>query len=104
MGKLKKLRNTTVYLGTENFNGKPELGLTFTNEPELIDTDYGQKYIVGVDVNGSAMTWQMNATSSDYLDSQITGDWKGKKAVITVVDQLIDGKMRKVIYAKGSVA
>ena len=101
MGKLKKLLENH-YLGAEHFNGKTETTVTFTSEPELTMTDYGEKYIVKVELGGKDLQWQMNATSSDYLDSQIKGDWKGQKATLVLTNQLVSGQMRTIIYAKGS--
>lgn len=102
MAKLKKLRSAKNYFNSAIFNGKNELSVTVQSEPELVQTDFGEKYSINILHEKVEYIYEMNPTTSDFLDSKINGDWKGQKIDLICVPQMVNSKLVKVIYAKGS--
>lgn len=81
--------------------------------PELKEVEYkgkkSKKYEITIHPitdRNEKRTWQMNPTSSNYLQTLLGNDegkWVGKEIEIEVKNQIIEGEEASVIYAKGAV-
>ena len=83
-------------------------------EPRYIDTEkYGKKLFVdlkpvdGTFEDGSeAKTWVANKTSSNFLIDSLgsdESDWVSQPIELEIIQSVIEGKKKDVIYAVGSI-
>jgi hypothetical protein len=74
--------------------------------PHYADTEYGKKLVVTIKSGAKKYVWFMNnksATKAISLLGQNEEKWIGKTIEIEVLDQVVSGKRKKVVYVKGAV-
>lgn len=76
--------------------------LQILDEGKEVEGDYGVRTVFQIRLpNGESKNLTFNRTSLNHLvDSygEETRDWKGKEAKAWVLNQMVSGKMRRVVY------
>ena len=72
---------------------------------EFVKGDYGEQFEIMVEAGENVRRkWSVNKTSQRAVSERLsldTGRWVGKSADLFLADQQVDGKMKKVVYARG---
>lgn len=88
-------------------NAKKFGGGIVVSEPRIVDTKFGAKLFVDLEVKkGKVFTWSANNKSRNYLIDKLGNNekrWLKKRIDLVVVNQMVEGKLKDVIYAKGAV-
>jgi len=106
---VKKMKlDVEVWLRPEDL-GREDVVVTFVSEGEVgvyVEADGSERpnFDIGVTLpGGEPRRWTMNKTSQRAVASRLgadTKDWVGKSARVFAIEQNINGKLRKVIYAR----
>lgn len=96
----------STWLKPDEFPQSGELLVTFVDEGEVVDGQYGKQFEVTVEAGkGQRRRWSMNVTSQRAVASLLgdeTSQWVGQQVQLFLATQMVDGKQKKVIYAKGN--
>lgn len=97
------------WLKAEDLSDEGDTVVEFLDEGEFVDGEFeGKKTVqfvisVGID-NVGARKWTMNKTAQRAVASHYGSDtakWVGKKARVYFLPQMVSGKERNVIFARG---
>lgn len=86
-------------------NGKV-LGNFAMKTTKFSKNDDDKKLFMDIDTSDGKFTWVLNPTSSDYLIDTLSDDentWIGKTIEFDISKQVVEGKVKDVIYAKGAI-
>ena len=77
--------------------------ITDTLKPEVVDTNFGKKLRLSIEMDGKEYTWTPNNTTRDSIIDELSDDeskWTGKEILLGTIRGQTGQGMGTIVYTK----